>query len=315
LGLSREEHKNTGFDIACIQMATDDNPTLEKIAIERMFEDITDPDEYQLRRYGVFKAISGRVHKTYDPAYCYIDYNKIFPSGVPYNWFHWRSVDFHESRTPWSVLWVSASPQNEWFVWKEFHPAIDGPHAYNTYEIAKYILRNSGDFYYTVNLIDPLANKKQPNTGMSVTDDLNRHFEEIRRNEGLGTPAYWQGWDTKGTTGRNNISMRFKNAVRCGQPFNNQTRQYGKTVYLPTLWICNSAPKTHKSVMNWRYGEYIATATKMVNDPKPDPQQKNSHDNMCLECSAKDMRIQNSAHMIAHPPRQADRRTMSVTGG
>ena len=59
-------------------MATDDNPTLDPDTINFIFEDITDPDELALRRFGVFKQISGRVFKTYDPAYGYIDMEKYF---------------------------------------------------------------------------------------------------------------------------------------------------------------------------------------------------------------------------------------------
>jgi hypothetical protein len=314
--LPQVEHTKSGFDIACIQMATDDNPTLTADAIDRIFMDISDPDEIILRRYGVFKQISGRVHKTYDPSICYVNFDKTFPSGIPYGWLHCRGIDFHESRTPWSVGWMSCSPENEWFVWHEFHPAIDGANAYNTYDIAKYILRNSLDYYYDVNLIDPLANKKQPNTLFSTTDDLNRYFEQFRRDEGLGTPAYWQGWDTKGTNGRNEISMRFKNATRCGRPFNNKVREHGRTNYLPTLWIMDTCPKFHQSILNWRFGEYIATATKMVNDPKPDPQQRFSHDNMVLEAWAKDDRVKHSSYFINNrPPIQGNRRVRSITGG
>jgi hypothetical protein len=309
------EHIKSGFDIACIQMATDDNPSLTLDSINAIFCDITDPDELILRRYGVFKQISGRVHKTYDPTICYISLDKTFPDGIPYSWLHCRGIDYHESRTPWSVGWMDCSPTNEWFLTQEFHPAIDGANAYNTYEIAKAIVRKSADYYYDVNLIDPLANKKQPNTLFSATDDLNRYFDQFRKDEGLGTPTYWSGWDTKGTNGRNEISMRFKNAVRCGTPFNNNVREHGRNNYLPTLWICDSAPRFHQSIMNWRFGEYVTTAVKMVNDPKPDPQQKNSHDNMVMECLAKDDRVKHSYHFINNPPSQAVRRVRSVTGG
>jgi hypothetical protein len=66
--------------------------------------------------------------------------------------------------------------------------------------------------------------------------------------------------------------------------------------------------------MNWCYGEYVTTQTKAVNDPKPVPQQKNSHDNMVLEGFAKDIRLLNASHLINNPPRQAMRRNISVTG-
>ena len=51
-----------------------------------------------------------------------------------------------------------------------------------------------------------------------------------------------------------------------------------------------------------------------MNDPKPSPQQKNSHDNMVLECLAKDIRLLRAADLISNPPRQAMGRNRSITG-
>ena len=332
-GIPQVEHRNTGADIACIQMATDDNPTLDIGAIERILHDVTDPDEYILRRYGVFKQISGRVHKTYDPAICYIDMNKYFPNGIPDEWFHARGIDYHESRIPWSIGWLSVSPYDEWFLWQEFHPAIDGPKAYNTYEIAKAIFRKSGDYEYGCNLIDPLAKKKQPNTLFSCVDDLNRYFDEIRRTGGarytvhrndasrfrdnvnMKPACFWEAWDTKDTTGRAEVAKRFKNAVRCGVPFNNTIHKKGIIKQLPTLWILNTCPNFHRSIMRWNYGEWVTSQSKAVNDPKPTPQQKWSHDNMVLECLAKDHRLLYAAHFMSHTQANINQhRKTSVTG-
>ena len=309
----RVEHLKGNPNIASIVMATDDNPILTPESIDRQFEGVTDPDDIALRRYGVFKQVSGRIHKTYDPKVGYIDFNHYFPSGVPHEWLHCRGIDFHESRTPWSIGWMSISPQNEWFLWQEFHAAIDGPHAYNTLEIVKAMARQSGDYDYRVNLIDPLANKKQSNSGFSVTEDINRYFKSLRETEGLGSRCLWEGWDTKGTNGRSAISMRFKNAAQCGKPFNNEYRENGQVKYYPTLWICNTCPKFHKSIKDWRYGEYVTTGTRAVNDPKGIPMQKNSHDNMVLECLAKDYRVQTASRRISRvsPPQH---RPTSVTG-
>jgi hypothetical protein len=312
-GLPQKEFHKTGAKISCIFLSTWDNPTLPKEAIERMISEM-DPAEIPLRIYGVFTQVTGRVHKTYDPSICFIPYKKYFPDGIPYPWVHARGIDYHESRIPWSVGWVSASKEDEWFLWQEFHPAIDGPNAFNTYDICKHIARTSGNYYYTVNLIDPLANKKQANTLFSTTDDLNRHFDQLRREEGLGAPCYWQGWDTKGTGGRDQIATRFKNAVRCGRPFSNTIRDRGTVKRLPTLWICDTAPKFHRSLLDWSYGEYVAQSTKAVNDLKPTPQQKNSHDPLTLECLAKDSRLLFAAHLMSNPPRQEVRRQVSATG-
>jgi len=292
LGIDQEEFSDTGNkQIAVIQIATDDNPTLNTESVDRIFDAIEDVDELSVRRYGIFKHIAGRVHKAYNPKVHFISYNKYFPDGVPYEWTHARGIDYHESRTPWSIGWLSCSPDDEWFLWQEFHPAIDGPRAMNSYDISREIVKRSGDYYFTCNLIDPLANKKQANSLFSVTDDLNRYFEEIRQNHGLGTQTYWQGWDTKDTKGRDEIAKRLINAVKAGVPFNNTIKEKGRTIKLPTLWICDTCPKTSKSIYRWSYGEWQTAQTKQINDPKSTPQQKFSHDNMVLECLAKDPRL------------------------
>ena len=58
----------------------------------------------------------------------------------------------------------------------------------------------------------------------------------------------------------------------------------------------------------------MAQSTKAVNDLKPTPQQKNSHDNMVLECMAKDSRLKFAAHLMANPPRQEHKKAFSLTG-
>ena len=308
LGLPQVEQVNTGKNIACIQAATDDNPTLTIDAIERLFSDITDPDELMIRRYAVFKQISGRLHKTYDPSICYIPFNKYFPDGIPLDWVHARGIDYHDSRIPWSVGWLSLNPRtDEAFLWQEFHPSIDGERAYNTYEIAKRIIRTSGDYQYILNLIDPLANAKQPNTLFSVTDDLNRICEQLRKTEGLGYPQWWQGWDTKGNTGRNEVGMRFKNSVRCGKPFNNRIKERGMNKNLPTLWICDTCPNFNKSLINWRYDEWVTSSSMAIHDQKATPSQKYSHDCMVLECLFKDARLTHASHFTRQNMASANR--------
>ncbi len=311
--LPRVEHHKRG-DVACIQMATDDNPTLSLETIESIFESVDDPDDIAIRRYGAFGQSTGRVHKAYNPSVGYISFDKTFSNGIPHEWFFARGIDYHDSRIPWSVGWLAVSPQDEWFLWKEFHPAIDGPNSYNTYEIATGMARRSEDYEYQVNLIDPLANAKQPNTLFSITDDLNRYFEDLRTSEGLGKPAYWEGWDTKGGKGRDEIRTRFKNATRCGKPFNNFTNDLKTRNYHPTLWICDTCPKFHNSLMRWSYGEHISSATKAVNDKKTKPQQRFSHDNMVLEAWAKDARILNAPYYMKHRPSQVLRQHRSITG-
>ncbi len=298
-------------NIACLQIATDDNPTMSKESIDINFE-ADDPEDVLVSRYGVFKQITGRVHKTYDRDVHYISYDKYFPDGVPYEWVHARGIDYHESRTPWSVGWMSASKADEWFLWQEFHPVIDGAHAMATSEIAKSIARKSGDYYYTVNLIDPLANKKQANTLTSTTEDINMHFHELRTEHGIGTDCYWEGWDTKATKGRDEIQLRLKNAKKVGVPFNNTIiEKSGVKRRLPTLWICDSCPNFDNSIRKWSYDEWATAQTRAVNDAKPSPRQKYSHDNMVLECLAKDVRLRvyDAPHFVNSRPHR-----VSATG-
>jgi len=125
----------------------------------------------------------------------------------------------------------------------------------------------------------------------STVDDLNRYFMMLRENENMGTPCFWESWDTKGGAGRNEISKRFKNACMVGKPFNNRTKERGVSVTIPTAWIMDTCPNFNKSILNWRFGEYVTSQTKAVNDPKGTPQQKWSHDNMVLEAWGKDARI------------------------
>ena len=232
----------------------------------------------------------------------------------PSDYMHCIAIDYHTSRTPWSVIWMAISPTNEWFVWQEFHPAIDGANAYSTYDIAKTILRRSMDYQYSVCLIDPLANTKQANTNTNTTEDLNLYLHQIRAERGLGTPMYFQGWDTKGTKGRDQIGMRFKNAVRCQKPFNNGIKENNTLKRLPTIWISHECPKVNRSILNWSYGEYVTASVKAVNDPKPEPKQKNSHDPMCLEAMAKDIRVLHAGYLISHPPKQIRGKNRSITG-
>jgi len=311
-----EIHKDRSKNIAVIHMAVDDNPTLTKEGIELILEDydIDDNDVYLLRRYGVFKQLTGKVHKGYNPRIHYIPFDKYFPDGIPYGWFHSRGIDYHDSRTPWSIGWLSASPDDEWFLWQEMHPSIDGPRAMNTAEIALAMARRSGDYYYGLNLIDPLANRKQSNTLFSVTDELNQHFDTIRKDHGIGTACYWEGWDTKDTKGENEIRKRLKNATKVGTPYSNTYREHGVTRHLPTFWICNTCPKSNHSMNRWSHDEYKATQTIAVNDPKPKKQQKFSHDNMVIECLAKDARLLFANNTIKSHTVNKKRRHRSATG-
>ncbi len=304
-GLPEIEHFSDGNpNIACVNIATDDNPTFDIDTINALFSDV-DPDEVPMRRYGVFKQITGMIHKAYNRAIHFIDFDKTFGADGPeYDWTHARGIDYHESRIPWSIGWVTSSPEDEWFLWQEMHPVIDGPRAVTSYEIAKSIARRSLDYRYDLDLIDPLAKKKQPNTGFSAMEDLNQHAWTLEK-RGDGTGAHWEGWDTKDVKGRNEIKQRFKNAAAVRKPFNNRVMDKGVSKRLPTLWICNTCPRFDKSIRLWSYQEWATAQSRAVNESKEQVQQKHSHDNMVLEALAKDIRLK--------PWHRAPRRTRSYS--
>ena len=111
----------------------------------------------------------------------------------------------------------------------------------------------------------------------------------------------------------NSTFAMFKNSGICGKPFNNRVRKKGMVRYLPTLWIMNTCPNFNRSLINWRYGEYVTSATQAVNDPKNVPQQKFSHDCMVLECLAKHHAVSQAHNLINNRPRQLNR-TYGLTG-
>lgn len=279
--LKRFEKTDSGTDIAVFQAATDDNPTLSKDSIEATFAEIDDPDEIAIRRYGIFKQISGRIFKSFDWNTHIISKDKYFAEGIPHNWNHFRGIDYHE-HVNWACGMMAISPQNEAFIYNEFNPS---PEKMVTIEIAREFALLGKDYKYTLNKVDPLAAKMQSNTGLSTVDDLNRAFLEYKR-EGIGTGGYWTTWDTKSTKGRDELRKRLKNSALAGKPFNNVIVKDGVTIHMPTLWILDNCRLTAKAFKNWRLEEWATNdGTK---DMKETPQQRWSHFPMVYECLFKD---------------------------
>jgi hypothetical protein len=187
------EKTDSKKSIAVFQAATDDNPTLTSDDIEMIFSHIDDPDALAIRRYGVFKQVSGRIYKAFDGAVHFID------------------------------------SKNEAFIFLE---AIMNPEVLKTDEMVEEIVDLCGDYRFRLDLIDPLASKMQVNTGTSTTEDLNRLFLKHKR-EGRGTGGWWKSWDTKSTRGRDEIRRRLKFSLECGKPFNNKRDgQYLPTIWI-----------------------------------------------------------------------------------
>jgi len=277
-------------DIAVIQTATDDNPTLDKSAIDRLFAMIDDPEELATRRYGIHKQTSGRIFKDFNPTIHVIDPERYFDEHdctPPHTFRHIRAIDYH-THNPWAVTWVALSPQDELFVYHEWAPS---PDKFVTRAIAERIANMSKDRRFDFNLIDPLANSVQTNTGTTTVQDLNREFHALRNN-GVGMGGFWEGWDTKSTRGRDKIRERLKNSLKAGQPFNNEYASNDGIGYMPTIWFFNTTVEMIRSMRQWRLETWSTQTRAAINkDKKESPAQRYSHFPMCLEGILKDTRL------------------------
>lgn len=273
------EITDSPLDIAIIQAATDDNPTLRKEVIESRFAHMSDPDAIAIRRYGIFKQLSGRIFKDFDYRIHYIDTEKYFPDGLPREagWVHARGIDFHP-QTPWACGMISLSPQNEAFIWGEWNPS---PEKYTIREISREFAVLGKDYQFRLNLIDPLSEATVKDS-VTVRDDLNREFYNLRR-EGIGTGGEWRSWDTKGERGRDAIRERLKNAKELKKPFTNKIQKDGVTIYLPTIWVLRGCKISADCMKNWRWEEWANINDASKKEAKNTPEQKFSHFNMVWE--------------------------------
>lgn len=310
------ERFDSDKDVCVIQAASDDNPVFD-ILLKTKHQDIRDgkltkadfpyetvaeyldarymyddSDVVAMRRYGIFRRITGAMYKQFQWNVHGIQWQKYFPSGeLPKEWMHVRLVDYHQS-VPWAVLWLALSRENECFAYRELNP---DPKSWTTLAVCKEMVEQSGDYRFSFNLMDPLAGETQSNTNQTVFDDFNRHFREMKR-EGMGTGGSWEPWDTKGRTGQDRVRERLINAAICGRPFNNLQMRDGKPVRLPTLWIFNDCRETMASLKNWRQETWASKDQEMTKDAKDKPEQKWSHFNRCLEAAMKDIRFRGQPH-------------------
>ena len=265
-------------DIVVFQASTYDNPTFDPKVIDSWDANVDDQDIIDIRRYGIFRQVTGAVFKEFEQLHV-IKEDKYFPDGIPHGWVHVRGIDYHE-RNNWAIVWIALSKENECFVYQEYSPS---PEKMVTLEIARNVAYRSKDYKFPLNLIDPLAAKKLPNTGSTTVEDLNRIFFELKR-EGIGTGGYWQTWDTKATVGRERFKERLRNSRLCGRPFNNKITREGNIVYLPTIWFLDSCKEVIQSVKNWRWEEWADRDQLLVKDVKDKVQQRWSHYPIAIEC-------------------------------
>lgn len=280
-GLKQIEYTENETDIAIIQAATDDNPTLDSEAIEKIFASIDDPDALAIRRYGIFKQVSGRIFKDFSYNIHYIGRDRYFPDGIPDRWVHGRFIDYHPHNR-WACVNISISQYDEAFIWEEFNP---DPNRMTTREISREFALMGKDYNFLLNLIDPLSKATQKDT-VTVLDDINREFYDLKK-DSIGTGGYWQPWDTKSTRGREEIRRRLKNSLRVERPFNNKVIIKGREQRLSTLWLLNNCNNTAKSMRSWRLEEWANSASLSTKDAKESPQQKHSHFPMCIEAAFK----------------------------
>jgi len=266
-GLPQREETGKTFGIEAFCWASDDNPVMEAATLERIFSGIDDPDDLLMRRYAIFRQVSGRIYKSFDRQVHIKKHEEVFDTGLFQTYWHYRIIDYHQAK-PWFVSYVAISPRNEWFVWNEMIAKHDLRHTLDLRDDIKAAsIVDEDDVLNRMTLIDPLAKVKQPNTGFSVFDDLRMGELGLRRL----TPA-----DTVNTQGRMNIKMRLKNATMCGIPGNNLSRspvsdsRYGP--YLPTIWFLDTCPGHVEHFNSWRYIDYKQENVKATKTVKRESQ-------------------------------------------
>lgn len=267
-------------NIVAFQSAMDDNPVLDKEAIETLMEPFKyDQEIYEVRRYGIHRQSSGLIFPGFTPRVHVIDEFEWFDGGRMFNSRNWlmaRLIDYHE-RNNWAIPFVALSPTNEMFVWHELSPS---PVNMTTGNIADDVIQASGQYYFKFNLIDPLAKVIQSNTNRSAMDEINRIFHEAKV-DGRCAGGFFRAWDTKDTKGRDALKERLANSLICERPFNNKRGKNGTC--LPTIWIWRCCPETAKSLANWRWQTWNSETAALQNEKKEKPAQPYSHFCTALE--------------------------------
>jgi hypothetical protein len=253
-GFQSVEVTDSSSSIEAFCWATDDNPCMTKESIDRIFAEVADEDDLAMRRYGVFRQVSGRIYKAFDKNIHVVPQKDVFSADLFSKYWNYRIVDFHPQK-PWAVSYVVVTPTNEWFVWNE----LWAKHEHKTTlemrdEIKAESVAEEDSEYNRATLIDPLSTMKQhssENEGTTVFDDLKRGEQGIHR---------LMCADTKNTQGRMEIKKRLKNSLQCQYPGNNINKtdqvdpRYGD--YLPTLWFLDNCKGHIEHFNSWRMVDY-----------------------------------------------------------
>lgn len=263
-GFPRVETKNIDSGIEVFCWAADDNPLMDKFTLKRHFQKWEgDDDEMAMRRYGVFRQVSGRIYKSFDEAIHKISWDKCWDANTFRYYWHFRIIDYHP-RKPWYVSWVAATPTHEWFIWNELVASHDHVVSIDLRDqIKSESLLDEDDEYCRTTLVDPLAKVKQPNTGFSVFDDITMGELGLRK----CTSA-----DTKNEQGRMNIKARLKNSLISGVPGNNLDKNSPPDIrfghYRPTIWFFDNCKGHIEHFRNWRLVDFKQEHVKAVRTVK-----------------------------------------------
>ncbi len=298
-------------DITVVHGATDDNPYIYDLYIKERKDNQTyndyissrfymldDEITIDVRRYGIFRYVSGRVFQEFTPSIHSINLYNYFPEGtIPDTYRHFRSIDYHESND-WACIWGALSPTNEIFIYDELRIS---PKTNTIYDICDAIARKSRDYRYSIDLIDPRAQIKSVTTATSPCEDMNRYFYQLKQSC-IGKGAYFRSFDTTTTKGRDEIRKRLKNSITCKRPFSNTTIDHPSLRYLPTLWVSHTCKFTIESLRNWAYETWKDRSALLVKDPKEKPQQKFSHFCTALEGAMKENILTIPPSTFIRPP-------------
>ena len=261
-----EENPN-GSDIEAFCWATDDNPVMKKESIDNLFGDFDDDDELALRRYAVFRQVSGRIYKVFEERIHKQPFDKVFDTSLFRNYWHYRIIDYHPSK-PWYVSWVAVTPHHEWFVWNEMLANHDMKTIQELRDdIKSESLLDEDEEFNRRTLIDPLAKVSKIKSSPSVFDELGMGDLGLRRCMSADTK------DRKtGKSHRSQIKTRLKNSVICQVPGNNffpnlpPDIRYGH--YKPTIWFLDNCTGHIEHFRSWRYIDYKQAAVKAVRTTK-----------------------------------------------
>lgn len=291
------EHKPENPDITVIHGATDDNPYLYEIYkreypnrdisytdyINSRFYLLDSEQSVDIRRYGMFVYVSGRIFREFDISVHTIDINDFFPEGIPQSYRHFCSIDYHESND-WACVIGCTSPSNEVFIYDELRIS---PLTNTIYDICYQLAMKFGNYRHVADLIDPRAQIKSVSTTTSPCEDMNRIFHQLKQS-GICQGVYFRSFDTTGTRGRDEIRKRLKGSIMCKRPLNNTSALYSTISPIPTIWISRTCKHTIESLRNWSYEIWKSTDMLVTHDPKEKPQQKFSHFCTALEGAMKE---------------------------